>query len=398
MDVNLDYLAYLENRLRLREQSRSYRWTRPARIIWDLFHPPKPTSSQRRFAAFYEERLNRSVEDFDIIRRSSRFDRMFACPWKAENNSGAILDYLGRWKRRFHPRKPMPGFHPGIYADSNPVESRDPFAHFISKGCPAGPWLFPVISGKKALEARVQKNSGAALHLHLYYPDQLDGILRRLRANQSTPDLFISVKSDEDSRAVEAKLSGLEHRKIVIKKVPNRGRNFAPLFTEFREIFSQYEIFGHLHTKHSPHIGDRKEVEIWGNFLWSNLLGDQFPMMDAIIGELSRNPSLGLVFPDDPNVFGWGANEPNAWALAARIGIGTFQTANHINFPAGSMFWGRTRAFKPLLDLNLSWEDYPAEPVGDDGSMLHALERMMPVIARHSGFHVAVTHVQGVWR
>jgi lipopolysaccharide biosynthesis protein len=84
--------------------------------------------------------------------------------------------------------------------------------------------------------------------------------------------------------------------------------------------------------------------------------------------------------------------------LAARIGIGTFQTANHINFPAGSMFWGRTRAFQPLLDLNLSWEDYPAEPVGHDGSMLHALERMMPVIARHSGFHVAVTHVQGVRR
>jgi len=398
LGMNFEYLLYLEKRLRLREQSRSYRWTRPARIIWDLLHPHHSDPYEQRFAALFEERFASNTEDFEVIRNSGLFNGMFACPWHEDNDSAAILDYLDRWKRGFNARKPMPGFHPGIYADSNPLKSRDSFAHFVSEGRPKGPWLLPVISEKSALASGVVKRPSAALHLHLYYPDQLDGILRRLRANQSTPDLFISVKSDEDLSLVEGKVSGLGERRIVIKKVPNRGRNFAPLLTGFREIFSEYEIFGHLHAKHSPHIEDRKEVETWGNFLWSNLLGDQMPMMDAIIGELSRDPSLGLVFPDDPNVFGWGDNEPDSRLLAARMGMGTFHPSNHINFPAGSMFWGKTMAFKPLLDLNLSWEDYPAEPVGHDGTVLHAMERLIPEIVRYSGFHMAVTHVEGVRR
>jgi len=46
-------------------------------------------------------------------------------------------------------------------------------------------------------------------------------------------------------------------------------------------------------------------------------------------------------------------------------------------FLVGTMFWARSEAMKPLIHLNLQWEDYPEEPIPIDGSMLHALERII---------------------
>jgi hypothetical protein len=64
----------------------------------------------------------------------------------------------------------------------------------------------------------------------------------------------------------------------------------------------------------------------------------------------------------------------------------------------GTMFWARTDAIAPLLELDLGWNDYPAEPVPYDGTILHATERLFPVVAQHRGFEIAGTYVPGVAR
>ena len=55
-------------------------------------------------------------------------------------------------------------------------------------------------------------------------------------------------------------------------------------------------------------------------------------------------------------------------------------------FPVGTMFWARSEALVPLLELNLDWSDYPEEPLPKDGTMLHALERLLPFAAAREGF------------
>jgi lipopolysaccharide biosynthesis protein len=60
------------------------------------------------------------------------------------------------------------------------------------------------------------------------------------------------------------------------------------------------------------------------------------------------------------------------------------------------MFWARPRALAPLFGLRLDWGDYPEEPVPIDGTMIHALERLLPFAAGHAGFRYATTHVPGV--
>ena len=41
------------------------------------------------------------------------------------------------------------------------------------------------------------------------------------------------------------------------------------------------------------------------------------------------------------------------------------------NFPNGSMFWARSEAIKPLIELNLNWNDFPEEPLPIDGTLPH---------------------------
>src|SRR5262249_1673944 len=155
---------------------------------------------------------------------------------------------------------------------------------------------------------------------------------------------------------------------------------------------------GHVHAKRSvfasgssdPFFGER-----WREFLWQNLLGDQHPMMDIVVARMAADQTLGLVFPDSPQLPCWDGNRDIAQQLAERMGIKE-TLPPFFDFPAGTMFWARTAALKALLELGLGWEDYPEEPVATDGTVLHALERLLPFVVRHSGYHYAGTHIPGL--
>ena len=120
-------------------------------------------------------------------------------------------------------------------------------------------------------------------------------------------------------------------------------------------------------------------------------------MADQILARFATSPSLGLVFPEDPNLTGWSLDRDLAVGLAAKMDPGMVVPPS-IDFPIGTMFWMRPPALAPLFDLGLDWPDYPPEPVPIDGTMLHAIERLLPVICTHRGFSFETTHVPGVGR
>ena len=305
--------------------------------------------------------------------------------------------YLLAWRSNIHARKPFPGFHPGIYREWGlPAGShRDPLAHWQQQGRPTGPWQVPVIEPGATAPSSLPQGA-VALHIHVFYPELLGPILERLAHNQIRPDLFLSYSQPELEPAIRQALA--EHgQQASLHPVPNRGRDIGPLLTELgQQLDRDYAFHGHLHTKKSVLI-DGGTAARWREFLLANLLGQAgSPMADRILATMQQSPNLGLVFPDDPGCLGWTDNRAQAQILATRLALAALPGA--INFPVGTMFWARQGALSRLYELGLNWDDYPAEPLGYDGTMLHAIERLLPQVCLASGHSYAVTHVPGFSR
>lgn len=303
--------------------------------------------------------------------------------------------YLRPWSSGFGTRKPFPGFHPGVFSERHDVREGDPLLAYLKAGRPQGPWQLEVIE-KTTPSLPLLSTIKVALQLHVYFPDLLGEIMARLQGNKVRPDLFISVPNDATRKEVVLRLKGYGGNSVV-SVVPNRGRDIGPLLTAFRQDLRRYEFVGHLHTKKTLDLAEAEMAQRWRNFLLENLIGGYAPMADIILSKMAANTDIGLVFPDDPNTVGWSKNKSHAEVLSKRMGL-KGRLFDQFFFPVGTMFWARSDALSPLFDLGLEWDDYPPEPLPYDGSMLHALERLLPFVVAEQGKRSAVTHVHGITR
>lgn len=313
-----------------------------------------------------------------------------------------VQDYLARMARGLGIRKPMPGFQPTVYAALQPAEGRmrgDPFVDFLRKGLPPGPWLQRVIQSGDVRKTATNGEGRVALHLHVFYPDQVAGIVARLNRNASAPDLFISAVRAEAAAEAREALSVYRGQLIDLQIAPNMGRDIGPFLTQFgRALCDSYEIIGHLHTKKSAHVADRPFAEAWNTFLMENLIGGERggAMLDTILSTMELDPTIGIVFPDDPHVIAWTKNREHAEDLAARMKWG--ELPEQFNFPVGSMFWIRSSVLAKFVELELAWNDYAPEPLPIDGTIQHAIERLFGVAPTTMGMGSAVTNVRGLTR
>jgi len=82
--------------------------------------------------------------------------------------------------------------------------------------------------------------------------------------------------------------------------------------------------------------------------------------------------------------FYWGSNALAVEKLACRLGISPVELGR-ASFVAGTMFFARTDALLPLMNLALSDEDFEAEAGQVDGTFAHALERAIAISAQAAG-------------
>jgi lipopolysaccharide biosynthesis protein len=222
-------------------------------------------------------------------------------------------------------------------------------------------------------------------------------IIAWLAANRRPTDLLLSTDTLAKTETLRAATAGYQWGEVLIRVVPNRGRDLGPLLTGFAEEVLAYDLIGHLHAKRTLQIEAGRLGDPWREFLWQHLVGDRHSMMDVIVDRFATDDSLGLVFPADPLLSDWDANLEMATDLAKTMGI-EGPLPPFFDFPNGGMFWARPAALKPLLELRLGWNDYPEEPVPVDGTILHALERLLPFAAGAAGYRFATTSVPGVTR
>jgi hypothetical protein len=390
-----------------------------ARRILDLYRSPDQlvalSNSARRFAEHRFDRrsyvarlielaeplsntMRQEKKDCDCLIETADFaEDYFRAPgWASQTRAESIRLLVRSWRSGTATRKPAPGFNPSLYAQQHDIGDENPFAHFIRAGRPTGAWT------QRSINVTVpgvgtSPAPKCALHIHAFYPDLVPDILARIGRNELACDLFISVPSERAANAVRATVTAFSKGRVEIEVVQNRGRDIGPFFTQFASRLEQYDVIGHLHTKKSLDLQNPAFVENWVRFLLENLIGGLHASADAILGRFRTELDLGIVYADDPHLQGWSENRQFAESLARRMGLETLPDGD-FSFPVGTMFWARPQALKPMFELGLDWADYPEEPLPYDGSILHAIERLLPLVAQAEGFSPAVTFVPGLTR
>lgn len=296
-----------------------------------------------------------------------------------------FLWYIHALRIGFTTVKLLPGVHVAMLAQNKHISEVDALREVINGNISA----YPAIDGKAMPSRRYEYQ--AALHIHAFYLDVFDDICRRITYNETIPKIFISTSKDKTNEcAAILSQHGLDG---IIKATPNKGRDIGPMLTLFADELNSYEIIGHVHTKKS--VGcDEQVIQKWYDCLMSNLLGtDQDAMMDKCLTYLYDHPKCGLIFPDDPNTLGWTNNFPYAEKLMSQMDI-PFSGRKHFVFPVGTMFWARSKALRKLFELHLTWSDYPEEPLPYDGTMLHAIERLLPFVTEDAGYAFVTTFLE----
>lgn len=245
----------------------------------------------------------------------------------------------------------------------------------------------PLVVDKKEEESTAWKEQKIAIVLHIFYDDFIEKFAASVSRLPLPVDVFITAASDEiAARAKEVFDTIPSLGKLRIASVPNRGRNFGPFLVEFASELLEYDLMCHMHSKKSLYSG--REQTQWVDYLHEFLLKDAHTV-ESILQLFDKHPTLGMYYPTSfwmmPSwVNHWTCNKHFAQPMLEEFGIKA--DADFLNYPVGGMFWARPSALKPLLEKTFSYEDFPAEPLPNDGSYLHALERVLGLLVEKQGY------------
>lgn len=161
------------------------------------------------------------------------------------------------------------------------------------------------------------------------------------------------------------------------------------------EKLKDYEYICFLHDKNAKHYFLKSDIEFWIDGMWSNLLYSKW-YVEAAVNYLEKG--YGLLLPPKPigtyidsyYTDSWADNFRNVCRLAERLKLETDITRNRIDeISLGTAFWCNTRALKKLFDYDWTYEDFVEEPMPDDGTISHAIERILGFVALDAGYKIA---------
>lgn len=235
------------------------------------------------------------------------------------------------------------------------------------------------------------RSSHLALLVHGFHLPVLQRLLERLSpggASEGLPelDLYLTVPQDHIQAAV-ALLEQLNWPRLRLFGVTNRGRDLAPTLLHAlpAALATGHQQFVKVHTKASSHLHDGQG---WGDHLINSLLCHTF--LNQLSPLLATDPKLGLVAPCGtllPCTLSLGQNSRQLLWLCQHYGIQP-RSLLASRFIAGSMMAGRLEALRPLLQVPLPLEAFEAEAGQTDGTLAHALERWIAVLALRDGWRI----------
>jgi rhamnosyltransferase len=237
----------------------------------------------------------------------------------------------------------------------------------------------------------INKNSMAnecsvAVIVNLYYIEHVDWYLKQLYQISGMVDVYvISSRSDI--------LDIVSDQKIHLVKKINRGRDISALLVSGREIVYQYEYICFLHDKKARNREQSMLIKAWLENMWLNLIGTK-DYIENVLGIFKNNSNIGLLVPPetagmDWKIWGtelWESNFERVQKICNEWNLNCDIDPQIPPITIGTAFWCKTAALSKLFSRNWQYEDFDDEPLPDDGTLSHAIERILAYVAQDAGY------------
>lgn len=315
---------------------------------------------------------------------------------KFDDNVEAFKDYVR--KSSFSPINPSPTFNGETYHRTYMDVfhgQTSPLLHYLMHGRKEGRSYAPyqprwsprdVLTPEREVGAAARDLKVAAC-LHIFYEDYIHRFARALDDFPIELDVLLTLAKEEYSQLARRVFEAHPKvRHVEIRVVPNRGRNFGPMLVEYAELLQQYDLFCHLHSKKSLYSG--REQTQWADYLTEYLLQDP-AVTSGVLNLFAENNDFGIYYPTTFWMMPTWVNHLTMNAAHMRQWeekFGLPSSGGFLSYPAGGMFWARPEALKGILATKWRYEDFPEEPLPNDGSMLHALERIIGGLGESRGY------------
>ena len=243
------------------------------------------------------------------------------------------------------------------------------------------------------------RKNNAAIFIYLYYKDQINENIRYLKNIPRVVDVYFFTDTKEKKKEIEKFLHVYRIKcktKVII--VCSRGREWAALLIEGKQLVLKYKYFCFLHDKkgHSfeyPTVGSSFKTLLWENVIYSR------GYINRVIEYFEKNNHIGLLVPPVIKHGTYFRFYNNFWTTcydetitwAKRLKLETkYISEVYTPISIGSVFWARSEALKDLFQYNFERKDFPEEPMPIDGTVNHVFERIIPYVAQNQGFYTAI--------
>ncbi|MDP2903198.1 MAG: rhamnan synthesis F family protein [Methylovulum sp.] len=321
----------------------------------------------------------------------------------------ALIHYLeSGWKKNL-PVHPL--FNAQFYLEQNPkAKGCIPLQHYLMHGwhngysCRPADESLDISPPKKLPETRITlripndrllppltpvetvEPPRIGVFAHIFYPDLAAEMIAATNNIPGNCTLFISTNTLVKLREITDVCKKQSKHPFEIRTTPNRGRDIATMVCGFRDRLQEVDYGVHIHSKRSSHF-NAEFADAWRQHLIEGNLGTEALVSNILL--LLSDDRIGAYAPDHYEplrpLIQWTGNFSTVKKLLEMCGE-DLSKEHSLDFPSGSMFWFKTKALKPLLDLNLRPYHFEAENGQTDNTLAHAIERSFFYFVEMSGY------------
>lgn len=235
-------------------------------------------------------------------------------------------------------------------------------------------------------------NHEIAIAINLYYEDSIQIYMNYINNIPEKIDVYV-ISSKE---IVLNEADNKKKRSIFLIKKENRGRDVSAFLVTFGTYYFKYRYVCFLHDKKANHDRWRKDTDIWIKNLWGNMI-DSAEYIKNILQLFEEHQTIGLLVPPEPigeyyNAWygdTWYGNFENVNKLAENLDLKCNISLEKDCITLGMVFWTKTDCLKKLMQHKWKYEDFDKEPLPIDGTISHAIERIIGYVAQDAGYDVA---------